>query len=253
MVVTATLSVAVLAEGAYIIKTHRQMEALSDQVQQLAAESNGQDEPAGRGEPRGFGGGRVFAGNPLVAAGLPGRLPPPRFAPSVVGGSEAPSPSGAGPALPPVLDTAEAREQLKGFIAAELQREREDQREKQRAQRDQEAQRRMEETVKALGLNEPDGKRLMEVLSKGQEDRRALREKIQSGQIPRSDVPKEMTALREQSEKQIKDILGDERMQKYQELQRQNRQAQFAGWPGQPGGPPGQPGRPPGPPPGATQ
>ena len=38
-VVTGTLFVAVMAEGAYIVKTHRQIEKLTTQVEQLAADS----------------------------------------------------------------------------------------------------------------------------------------------------------------------------------------------------------------------
>jgi hypothetical protein len=236
------------------MKTHRQMQALSDQVQQLAADSVGQDEPTARADTRSWGGGGGGRLNAL--AGTLGRLPPPRFSPPS-GNADSPPPSTGGPALPPALDNAEAREQLRGFIAAELQRERDDQREKVRLQRDQEMQKRMEDAVKALGLNDADGKRFMDAVSKGQEDRRALRDKIQAGQIPRSDIPKEMGALRDQTDKQLKDILGDEGMQKYQELQRQDRQAQFAGWQGRPGagpprgGPPGAPGG--GPPPTTAQ
>ena len=164
---------AVLAEGAYIIKSHRQMQALSDQVQQLAADSIGQDEPAPRGEVRAWGGGRS---NPLMPTA--GRLPPPRFSPPS-GSSDVPpsSPPGAGPALPPALDNPEAREQLRGFIASELAHEREEQRERVRLERDQEQQKRMNDMVKALGLNEADGKKLVDVMTKGQEDRRALRER----------------------------------------------------------------------------
>jgi hypothetical protein len=222
--VTALLSTAVIAEGAYIIKTHRQMDALSAQVQQLAAEAA--DAPA--------------ADLPRLGArvgdrptGGPARLPPPRFTTAAAQAYTAPAAGTPGaPALPPALDTPEAREQLRQFVAAELAHEREDWRQRQQQARDEEAQRRLEAAIKTLGLNGSEAQKLTEVVTNAQEQRRALRDKIQAGQIARTDVPKEMMALRDQTDKQLRDVLGDEKAQKFQELQRQN------GGPG-PGGPVG--------------
>jgi hypothetical protein len=232
LVVTGTLFAAVIAEGAYIIKTHRQMEALTTQVQQLAAESPGDEAPARDvSRPSAW-----VGGGPTRGPGAPTRLPPPRFAPTASAAPSAPSPSG-GPALPPVLDTPEAREQLKQFVAAELQHQRDDWRQQQQQAREQDNQRRMDATIKALGLNADEGKRLSEVMTKVQDQRRDLREKIQSGQLARADMAKEFTALRDQTDQQIRAVIGDEKAQKFQELQRQNRSP--GGGPGFGGGGPG--------------
>src|SRR4051812_5248400 len=101
--VTGTLFVSVLAEGAYIIRTHKQLETLSAQVAQLSAEAA--DEPVGRELPRGVAG---WVGARPTAGPTPtaGRLAPPRFnpgAPDSSGGS-----NGAPAGLPAVLDTPEA-------------------------------------------------------------------------------------------------------------------------------------------------
>jgi hypothetical protein len=219
VLVTGTLFTAVIAEGAYIIKTHRQMEALTTQVQQLAAE--GADEPSGRELSRqgGWVGDRPTAGAP----GKPARLPPPRFATTSAPAPSGPSGSTSGLALPAALDTPEARDQLRQFVAAELQRERDDFRQQQQQAREDEARRRLDEAIKTLGLSSEDGKRLTDVVTKAQDQRRELRDKIQSGQLARADVGKEMNALRVETDKQIRSIVGDDKAQKFQELQRQNR------------------------------
>jgi hypothetical protein len=231
LLVTGSLFVAVIAEGAYIIKTNRRMEALTNQVQQLAAEAVA-DEPASRdlGRTGGNGWGADRPGpNPA-----PARLPPPRFNTTTpTAAAPAGSAPAGGPALPPALDTPEARQQLRAFVAAELQRERDDWRQQQQQARDEEAQRRLDATIKALGLNADEGKRLTDAVTKSQEQRRQLRDKVQSGQLARADVAKEFTTLREQTDKEIRAAIGDEKAQKFQEMQRQNR------GPGGPGGPRG--------------
>jgi hypothetical protein len=227
--VTGTLFVAVAAEGAYIVKTHRQIDALTTQVQQLAAES--EDEPA-REPSRSPWVGQRPTGGP---AGTTARLPPPRFntPPAATGSSGSPSSPGL-PALPPALDTPEAREQLKQFVAAELQHQRDDWRQQQQQQREEDQRRRLEQAIKTLALGDADGKKLTDIMSQAQDQRRDLREKIQSGQIPRDQIPQAMSALRDQTDKQLKALLGDDKAQQFQQLQRPPR-----GGPGFGGGGPG--------------
>jgi hypothetical protein len=231
--VTGTLFVAVAAEGAYILKTHRQIDALTTQVQQLAADA--EDEPAARDPQRPWVGQR-----PTSNGGTAARLPPPRFnaPPSFTVGASAPLPAGA-PALPPGLDTPEAREQLKQFVAAELQHQRDDWRQQQQQQREEDQRRRLDSAIKALALSDSDGKKLTDIVSQAQDQRRDLREKIQSGQIPRDQIPQAMSALRDQTDKQVKALLGDDKAQQFQQLQRPQRGPGGAGFGGGFGGPPG--------------
>jgi hypothetical protein len=227
--VTGTLFVAVAAEGAYILKTHRQIDALTAQVQQLAADA--EEEPA-RESPRALWvGQRPTSGN---TGGTTARLPPPRFnAPSTF---TAP-PAGA-PALPPALDTPEARDQLKQFVAAELQRQRDDWRQQQQQQREEDQRRRLENAIKTLGLNDSDGKKLTDIVTQSQEQRRDLRDKIQSGQLTRDQIPQAMSALRDQTDKQIRALIGDDKAQQFQQTQRQQG-GRGGGFGGPFGGPPG--------------
>jgi hypothetical protein len=145
-------------------------------------------------------------------------------------------PAGAPPApgalaLPAAIDSPEARDQLRAFVAAELQRERDDQRERGRQRFEEEQQKRMETMVKTLGLNAEDGKKLTDALTSAQNARREMRDKIQSGEISRADVGTQLASLREKTDQQVRQVLGDDKMKKFQELQRQDR----GGW-GGPGG-----------------
>jgi hypothetical protein len=244
MLVSAVLAAAVIAQAAYISKTRRQVDALYDQVQQLAAESASDGEPMAASPERR----RPSGGGPAPAA----RMPLPRFTPPPSFTSTGSSAPGSAP-LPPALDSPEARDQLRQFVAAELQRERDEQRDRMRQRWEEDQQRRLDSMAKALGLNPDEGKRLTEVVTKSQTARRELRDKIQSGEVSRADIGPQMAALREQTDRDLKQLLGDDRMQKFQELQRQDR---GGGWgpggagrgrgPG--GGGPGGPPQPQGPP-----
>jgi hypothetical protein len=234
MLVSAILAAAVIAQGAYIGKTRKQMDALADQVQQLAAEAAAEPDPGTIPDRPSR---RTFTRPAAAPAGS--RLPPPRFAPAPLPAPSLPAP-GALP-LPPGLDNPEAREQLRAFVASELQRERDEQRDQMRQRFEEDQQRRLEATIKTLGLTPDEGKRLTEAVTAAQTARRDLRDKIQSGEISRTDIGSQLSALREKTDQQIKDVLGDDKMKKFQELQRQDR-----GWgQGGPGGP-GRGGRGPG-------
>jgi hypothetical protein len=224
------LFVAVAAEGAYIVKTHRQIDALTAQVQQLAADS--EDEPAARDTSRAPWVGQRPTSS---AGGAAGRLPLPRFNTAPSATNSAPPPAGA-PALPPALETPEAREQLRQFVAAELQHQRDDWRQQQQQQREDDQRRRLETAVKTLGLNEADGKKLTDIVTQAQDQRRDLREKIQSGQIPRDQIPQAMSALRDQTDKQVRALVGDDKAQQFQQMQRPNRGPGGGGFGGPPGG-----------------
>jgi hypothetical protein len=225
MLVSAVLAAAVIAQAAYIAKTRRQMDVLYDQVQQLAAESGSDGEPSAAAPER-----RRPTSTSTTAAPA-ARLPLPRFSPPPPSFSSAGT-SGSLP-LPPVLDSPEARDQLRQFVSAELQRERDEQRDRMRQRWEEDQQRRMESMAKALGLSPDEGKRLTETMTASQTARRELRDKIQSGEVARADIGRQMAALREKTDQDLKQVLGDDRMQKFQELQRQDRGGGGgAGWGG---------------------
>jgi hypothetical protein len=225
------LSVTVVAEGAYIYKTRRQVDTLLGEVQRLSAERQEDDLRGGgaRGPiPR-------FTEGPAdeEPAARPAALPPPRFVPGAQPTATAP---GAPVPLPPALDNPQAREQLRAFVAAELQRERDERVDRERQRRDDEQQRRLDGMVKALGLNPDQGRKFTEIMTSTQDARRQLREKVMGGQIPREEVGRQMTALREKTDQQLKEVIGDSGMKKLEELRQNDRRG--GGGPG--GGGPGE-------------
>jgi hypothetical protein len=218
------LSAAVVAEGAYIVKTRRQMTVLSEQVQELASEVS--EAPASGGRPaaawtRPVGTSPAGDEGDPGAAGGAARLPPPRFVP-------APEPQ-APVALPAAFDNPQAREQLRQFIAAELERERQERRDREQQRREQERQERLQATIKSLGLNEPEAKRFREALAQADTARQELRQKIEGGQLQRQDIGREFQALRQRTDEQLKQAIGEDRMKKLQEMQRQDRRGWFGG------------------------
>jgi hypothetical protein len=234
------LSGVVITEGTYILKTRRQVETLTSELHQLRVE---QDEAgiAGGYEPRRSG--LAFPGQTATAAGkpaAPGQVPIPRFTPPPAGGT-APMPVLVAPVAP------EVREQLRGIIAEELERERDDRRNRDRQDRDQERQKRTEEMIKKLGLNAEQGKKFTEVLASQEAARQAMRDKFESGQLQRGDIGREFQAIRQKNDQELRAVLGDDGMKKLQELEPER--GRFGGGfgggrrggPGQPGQPAGAP------------
>jgi hypothetical protein len=199
IVVFGILAATVVAEGAYIVTTRRQVQTLSDQVQQLAAEAAMDDRPAPP-SPRGR----------MPTSTRPAVMPPPHFAPPP-----------AASATAPALATPEAQEQIHQMVVAELERAREEQFTKIRERREQDQQRRLDAVVKGMALSPEDGKKLAQILGTAQDARRDLRDKIQSGEVTRADIGKEMAALRTQTDDQLKQLLGEDGRRKLDEVQRQ--------------------------------
>src|SRR5689334_5923085 len=117
LLAASILSVAVLGEGAYIIKTRSHVDALEQRLEQLSGEGRG-------GDDQGSGGGyqgsfRVRQNSDSDEAGA--AAPPPRFtipaqavkalAAAAANGDPLPMPAG--------LDSQEAREQLRQFVVAQ--------------------------------------------------------------------------------------------------------------------------------------
>jgi Na+-transporting NADH:ubiquinone oxidoreductase subunit NqrC len=200
IVVFGLLAVTVVAEGAYIVKTRRQVDALSDQVQQLAAEAALDDRPAGPDRRE-----RYPASTRPAAA----PIPPPHFTPPPAG-TTAPS-----------LASPEAQQQIHQMVTAELDRVREEQFARMRERREQDQQHRIDAVVKAMTLSADDGKKLAQILTAAQDARRDLRDKIQSGEVSRADIGAKMAALREETDGQLKQLLGDDGRRRLDEVQRQ--------------------------------
>lgn len=211
-----TLGLAVIAQGAYIFKTRRQVAELSDRFQQLAQE---REQVWGAGRPAAFRPATpdLDDGDDDLSPGASeARLPPPRF----VVQPQATDPSAPHAALPAMLDNPQAREQLRQFVAAELQRERDETRERQRQRRQQEEQERIQNMAKTLNLNPDETRRFGEVFAAMQTSREQLRQRMESGELQREQIGREFQTLREQHRQQLQGILGDERMKKMDEMRR---------------------------------
>lgn len=206
------LAAGLVAEGAYIVKLRRQMGALERKVDSLRNEAATDDfaaPPVARRPPS----------LPLLAAPAAGAWsrPAPQPAAAVAEGSGDTLP------LPAVLSSPDAREQLHKFVAAELARERDEQREQWLGRRNEAEQRFRERIVKELGLNTDEAFRVGEILSSVQSGRRDLLEAVRSGEKQPQEIEPELRALRDKAQASLKDMLGDERTAKLQEIRRQER------------------------------
>jgi hypothetical protein len=225
LIVSGALAVAVIAEGAYIIHTRRQLdrletrlEALSGEAADLLGEVDSPRASARFAEPdEGASSSRRTASR---------SLPPPRLVTPPETGQPAAASDNPLP-LPPAVDTAEGREQLRRFVVAQMEQEREQGRIRAEQRFAEREQGRRDRLVKELGLSAAEGEKFNQIMNNVQTARTALRSRIESGELNREAIGREMTTLRETSDKQFRDLLGDDRMKKFEESRR-----------GGPGGPP---------------
>ncbi len=224
VVTVAGLTVAVIAEGAFLTRTQRRIETLEKQLETMSnlgprsADDDG-DQPVGR---------RSGAFRRPSDNGDRAPLPPPRFEPPRPTGRALPPPQFHNPAsndplpMPPGLDTPEAREQLRQFMLAQLERQKQEEREQQQQKRD-EAQKQFRDTIaKNLKLSPAETDKFNQIVDSVESGRRALRDKMEAGQVPRNDAGKEMTAMRDRTEQQMKDLLGSERMGQFTQMAHDN-------------------------------
>jgi hypothetical protein len=218
LIVSGALAVAVVAEGAYIIHTRRQLDRLETRLEALSGEpidllGEGDGPRAGRFVD-------AEEGSP-ASRRVARSLPPPRLV-------APPAPAAAQPAttsddplpLPPAVDTPEGREQLRRFVVAQMEQERAEGRIRAEQRFTEREQARRDRLVKELGLSPAEGEKFNQIMNNVQAARTALRSRIESGELNRDTIGREMTALRETSDKQLRDLLGDERMKKFEETRR---------------------------------
>jgi hypothetical protein len=243
MIVTAVLGVAVIAEGAYIIRTRSQLAGVSERLEALQAARDEGD--VGVAAPRAWQGGERAADDDLGGPVAPARrLPPPRLqtAPALTG--PAPGRSDNPLPLPATIDGAEAREQLRAFVVATMEREREEGRVRQEQRWSERETERRDRMAKDLNLSPAEGDRFKQIYDDTRAARDQLRAKLQAGELQGDAARQQMQALRDDSQKQMQALLGPERMKQYEQMRGPG--------PGQGGrrGPPGMWGG--GPPPGVA-
>jgi hypothetical protein len=216
LMVSGVLAVAVVAEGAYIVHTRRQVDRLSHRLEVLGPEA--EDPLAGLDlarVPERLG--------DLDSAGVRGgapatRLPPPRLVTTPVPTSAEPSPAGDSLPLPAAIDTPEGREQLRRFVVAALERERQENRLRDEEQQQERVEARRQRMVAELGLSPPETEKFNQILNQVQTARAAVRARIESGELPREAIGRELAAAREENQRQLRALLGDERLKKLEQL-----------------------------------
>jgi len=133
----------------------------------------------------------------------------PRLAPAAL----APSAGGQQPGAPS-LAAPEVRAEVKKLVAEQLA----DEQQQRQAVREQREQRRQERLAAELGLNEAEKARFLTVLAALQDEWRQLREQERTGEKTMADLRPQMEAVRQKTDQALRELLGEERMQKYQSL-----------------------------------
>jgi hypothetical protein len=216
MVVTGVLAIAVIAEGAYIFHTRDRLQMLERRLEALSAEP---DTTFVRLKPNRRSGGDREDTELDADRGAPS--PPPRFN-RPPGGREAPAPGDPQNPLPlpAALDSAEAREQLRQFVAAQLERERQEARDRVVERRTERETRWREQVTKQLALSPPEAEKFNQILNNSQNRRDALQARIQAGELEGPAIRSAVVGLREESSRELRALLGEERAAKYEELRR---------------------------------
>jgi hypothetical protein len=122
--------------------------------------------------------------------------------------------------LPAAISTPEAREQLRQFVVAQLERERQEARVRDEQRMAARMRERRVAAIQPLGLSPGDTEKFLAITDKADAARFAVRDRIESGQLDRGAVRQEMANLREQTDRELKALLGDDRMKKYEEIRR---------------------------------
>jgi uncharacterized coiled-coil protein SlyX len=216
----------VVAEGAYIIKQQRQLAGLTEKlnaIQENAAEAERERDGTWRADPS----------RPSVREDERLNNPnlPPDFLPALEALGDAVNEAGGLGAivasqegdlpLPPVLASAEAREQLRNFINAQMgaqQKVREEERQKRSAERVNEVR---EELTAKLALAPADAEKFNGLISATQEKRRELFDAIREGKIDRDQLRDQMREMYQKSGDDMRKLLGEQKFGQFEELRTQ--------------------------------
>lgn len=204
--VIAALAAGSVAQTLYTVKLSRQVGALSARL--TAPESGGDEGTAS-----------VSAGAGVTAARRATIAPRgvPVFVPTA-----APAP------LPAVIESESSREMLRGFVVAELARikhdkdegkriKKEEKDQKKESQRDKKDGEFRDRIAKEMGLPEPEGKRLGEILAAAEKTRKTLRESEKAGQATPEATAAGMASLKAKTQSDLKTALGDGWAQKLED------------------------------------
>ena len=220
MIVSGSLAMAVVAEGAYIVHTRRQVAPPVRQAGRHRQRGRGPAERARRARCHAALHSRRDAGRTPAGRGRPGAAAPTagdlrRPWPRHPRHSESDNPL----PLPPAIDTPEAREQLRRFVLAQLEQERQEGRQRQEQMRNEREQQRRERMAKDLGLSRPGDRKVQP--DHDPDPVRPGRPCATGSSRDRLRARTSGTSLRPcatRAQKQMRSLLGDDRMKKFEEM-----------------------------------
>ena len=93
-----------------------------------------------------------------------------------------------------------------------------DEQQQRQAEREQREQQRRERMAAELGLTEAEKERFLTVLGLMQSEWRQLREQERAGEKTMAELRPQMAAMRQKTDQALRELLGEERMQKYQAM-----------------------------------
>jgi predicted secreted protein len=195
----ALLAAAVLSVA--VVKLRRELAATRGELAALRESCQEDRDAFAWGEVAGSPSGARAAERPAAAA--------PRLAPAALATG-----AGQGQAAAPLLASPEVKAEVKRLVAEQLA----DEQQQRQAVREQREQQRRERMATELGLSEAEQARFVTVLAAMQAEWQQLREQERSGEKSMAELRPQLAAVRQKSDQALRELLGEERMQKYQTL-----------------------------------
>jgi hypothetical protein len=211
MVAISLLAIGAIVEGAVIVRLSGRVEALS---QRLA--SNSDPSPTGATGPARIAAARAPAGTPT--AGLaPSTLP--RLLPT----TPEPAAPMATSVLREALETSEGRQHLKAAIDLLREQERQEKLSSRAERAVEREQQHAQQLTRVLGLSSDEQGKVGQLYATMQANRRRVLDEMRAGQKDADQADDEIDNLRDETERSVRALLGEPRMQKYRESMRAQR------------------------------
>jgi hypothetical protein len=231
------LAVVAIVEGAALVRLSSRL----DSVAQQAGAGGPADDP-GFDTTR-----RPSLARASSEPAAPARPPVPRLTPAAAAPPAPAAPPGSPTAvLGEALGTPEGRQHLKAAMETLREQERQD-RMVRNAERDVEReQRQRERMARVLGLNSDEQNKLGHLYTTLQSGRRRVLEEMRVGGKTSEQADDEIDAMEDEAQRNVRTLLGEDRMRKLREAERGERRRERGGREAGPPGAPGQPAAPPG-------
>lgn len=205
------LSIAAIVEGALLVRMSSRLDSLAEKL-----------ESAPGADPLAY---RINRGTPSASAGAAAARPPvalPRLVPAPGTGEGAPD----GPAttvLRQALETPEGRAHLKHAMEVLREQERQERMVRRAEEEITDEQRYQERLGRLVGLNPDEKNRISQYYTTLHSGRRRVLEEMRAGVKNAEQADDEIDNLEEETQRQVRALLGDARLNKYREANRAER------------------------------